>query len=68
MLTGKPVIESFTQGNALDGIFDVSDREEGGDVIFWFNDLEKDSRYGGWPATIEAVSELSIQGDMGCQC
>lgn len=42
----------------LDGIFDVSDREEGGDVIFWFNDLEKDGRYGGWPATIEAVSEL----------
>jgi UDP-glucose:glycoprotein glucosyltransferase len=58
VLTGRPVFESFSQGNVLDGIFDVSDREEGGDVIFWFNDLEKDGRYGGWPATIEAVSEL----------
>ena len=57
VLTGKSVSESFNKGNVLDGIFDVSDRQEGGNVIFWFNDVEKDRRYGGWPANIEAVSQ-----------
>ncbi|KAI6043927.1 glycosyltransferase family 24 protein [Pisolithus marmoratus] len=29
----------------LDGLVDASDRQEGGDVVIWLNDLEKDSRY-----------------------
>lgn len=29
----------------LDAIFDASDRLEGGDIIVWWNDIEKDSRY-----------------------
>lgn len=28
----------------LDGIFDASDRPEGGEVIRWWNDISKDSR------------------------
>lgn len=32
-------------GAAVDGLCDASDREEGGDVILWWNDLEKDKRY-----------------------
>lgn len=28
----------------LDGIFDASDRPEGGEVIRWWNDITKDSR------------------------
>lgn len=29
----------------VDGLVDASDRIEGGDVIIWWNDFEKDSRY-----------------------
>jgi UDP-glucose:glycoprotein glucosyltransferase len=29
----------------LDGLFDASDRPEGGNTIIWCNDIEKDSRY-----------------------
>lgn len=29
----------------LDGLVDASDRQEGGDVVIWLNDLEKDPRY-----------------------
>jgi UDP-glucose:glycoprotein glucosyltransferase len=32
-------------GGALDGIFDASDRNEGGEVLVWWNDIEKDSRW-----------------------
>ena len=36
--------------------FDASDRQEGGDAIIWFNDLENDGRYSMWPTTLRAVS------------
>jgi UDP-glucose:glycoprotein glucosyltransferase len=29
----------------VDNLFDASDRPEGGDLVFWWNDIEKDSRY-----------------------
>lgn len=32
-------------GNVLDGLFDASDRPEGGDIIIWWNDIEKDRRW-----------------------
>jgi UDP-glucose:glycoprotein glucosyltransferase len=38
--------------------FDVRDNLEGGGVIIWLNDLEKDSRYNGWPSEIRNVSLL----------
>jgi UDP-glucose:glycoprotein glucosyltransferase len=28
----------------VDDLFDASDRPEGGGLIFWWNDIEKDSR------------------------
>lgn len=31
-------------GVSLDGMFDASDRPEGGDIIVWWNDFEKDRR------------------------
>lgn len=58
MLTSKGLHESLSEGNVLDGIFDVSDRQEGGNVIMWLNDLEKDGRYRSFPTTIESVSAL----------
>jgi UDP-glucose:glycoprotein glucosyltransferase len=46
LLTHPNVVQSQGASNVLDGIFDASDRPEGGDLIVWWNDMEKDSRYG----------------------
>lgn len=35
--------------------YDYRDDLEGGNVIIWLNNLEKDSRYEDWPSDIEAV-------------
>ncbi|KAG8807237.1 hypothetical protein FRC17_004564 [Serendipita sp. 399] len=56
VLTGQAVAESFNQGSMFDGIFDASDRQEGGEVIMWLNDIEKDERYAKWPKNIEQIS------------
>lgn len=42
----------------LEGYFDASDRIEGGGVIAWFNNIEKDSRYARWPTSLAGVSTL----------
>lgn len=44
-----------TEEDAGEGIFDASDRIEGGDVITWWNDIEKDKRYKSWPNTLQGV-------------
>lgn len=36
--------------------FDWRDEIEGGDVIIWMNDIEKDKRYADWPQLLHAVS------------
>jgi UDP-glucose:glycoprotein glucosyltransferase len=36
--------------------FNWRDVEEGGDVIIWLNDIEKDKRYQQWPVELKAVS------------
>lgn len=40
---------------SLGEIFDASDREEGGDLILWWNDLTKDKRYSKWSKDIQEV-------------
>ena len=35
--------------------YDYRDTEEGGNVIIWLNDIEKDKRYEGWPTSPTAV-------------
>ncbi|KAJ7813688.1 glycosyltransferase family 24 protein [Mycena olivaceomarginata] len=42
-------------GGALDGIFDASDRTEDGEVLVWWNDIEKDSRYAKWSPSIHSI-------------
>lgn len=32
------------RGDTTDDLFDASDRAEDGDLIFWWNDIEKDAR------------------------
>lgn len=39
--------------------YDYRDSEEGGNVIIWLNDIEKDKRYAGWPTSPSAVSYIS---------
>ena len=39
--------------------FDIRDDIEGGNVIIWMNDLEKDSRYKQWPMDIRNVQPFS---------
>jgi UDP-glucose:glycoprotein glucosyltransferase len=36
--------------------FDWRDDIEGGNVIIWMNDIEKDKRYGEWPTSVQDVS------------
>lgn len=36
--------------------YDYRDATEGGQVVIWLNDLEKDKRYEDWPTSIQAVS------------
>jgi UDP-glucose:glycoprotein glucosyltransferase len=40
----------------MDGRVDASDRQEGGDVILWWNDIEKDAKYARWSASFYSVS------------
>jgi UDP-glucose:glycoprotein glucosyltransferase len=42
--------------------FDVRDDIEGGNVIIWLNDLEKDSRYNTWPQGIRNVLPRFVCG------
>ncbi|KAL5522625.1 hypothetical protein ACEPAG_8642 [Sanghuangporus baumii] len=41
--------------DVLDSMFDASDRPEGGDVIVWWNDLTKDSRYARWNPSLTGL-------------
>ena len=39
--------------------FDWTDAGEGGNVIIWLNNIEKDKRYEAWPADLKSVSRTS---------
>ncbi|KAJ1678749.1 killer toxin resistant protein, partial [Spiromyces aspiralis] len=38
-------------------VFDVRDASEGGGIVMWLNDLERDSRYKSWPASLETLKQ-----------
>jgi UDP-glucose:glycoprotein glucosyltransferase len=40
--------------------FDWRDENEGGKVIIWMNDIEKDKRYSDWPSSLAAVSSRFV--------
>jgi hypothetical protein len=44
VLTNPEIGKSATVSGPTDGVFDASDRVEGGNAIVWFNDIEKDKR------------------------
>jgi len=59
VLSSKHVQKALSQGTVLDGVFDVSDRAEGGDVVVWLNDLEKDERYAGMKRNLRSVGSAT---------
>ena len=57
LLTHKAIGRAQSESaDMLDSLFDASDRPEGGDVIVWWNDLTKDSRYARWNPSLTGVS------------
>ena len=44
LLTHTAIARAQSPTAVLDGLFDASDRAEGGDVIGWMNDFETDER------------------------
>lgn len=62
-LTGPEVVSLLTHNDIAlsksDGEpqrYDWTDSEEGGNIIIWLNDIEKDKRYESWPANLNAVN------------
>lgn len=54
LLSNPAITETQTNDDAQR--YDFRDETEGGNVIIWMNDIEKDSRYQDWPTNIRAVS------------
>ncbi|KAI4148761.1 MAG: hypothetical protein LQ340_004950, partial [Diploschistes diacapsis] len=44
--------------------YDYRDKAEGGNVIIWFNDIEKDKRYKDWPTHSSALLQRMFPGQM----
>lgn len=55
LVSHESILAAHREGGAVEGIFDASDREEGGDVIVWWNDLEKDQMYAHWSENMHIV-------------
>ncbi|KAK4688056.1 UDP-glucose:glycoprotein glucosyltransferase, partial [Tremellales sp. Uapishka_1] len=53
-LISDPLVgQAQTEEDPLEGLVDASDRPEEGQVITWWNDMEKDKRYQQWPKHIQ---------------
>ncbi|KXN87330.1 UDP-glucose:glycoprotein glucosyltransferase [Leucoagaricus sp. SymC.cos] len=52
VLTHSAVASAQKDGGVTDGLFDASDRTEGGGVVVWWNDFEKDKRYARWSPSL----------------
>ncbi|KAK2792291.1 hypothetical protein FQN52_003768 [Onygenales sp. PD_12] len=44
--------------------YDYRDELEGGNVIIWLNDIEKDRRYEGWPSTLDTLLRPTYPGQL----
>lgn len=60
LVSHESILAALRESGAVEGIFDASDREEGGDAIIWWNDIEKDQMYASWSDNIRIVS---MQGE-----
>ncbi|CCO31204.1 UDP-glucose:glycoprotein glucosyltransferase [Rhizoctonia solani AG-1 IB] len=55
VLTNPEIGKASAASGPTDGVFDASDREEGGGAIVWLNDIEKDKRYSRWPSSLTVL-------------
>lgn len=57
---------ALTQGQTGDEAqrYDFRDEIEGGKVIVWVNDIEKDSRYQSWPTELRALLQRTYPGQL----
>lgn len=60
LLTHPNISAAQSEKDVLEGLFDASDRLEGGEVITWWNDLQRDSRYARWSGSLYAVRSFLI--------
>ena len=61
ILSNPIIAESKVDGDAQR--YDYRDAIEGGKVIVWLNDIEKDKRYSSWPSHSSAVGPLFSRGN-----
>ncbi|KAF1963536.1 hypothetical protein CC80DRAFT_8234 [Byssothecium circinans] len=53
-----------TQSEAEPQRYDFRDDIEGGNVIVWLNDIEKDEMYESWPTTLQALLQRTYPGSL----
>ncbi|PPQ88795.1 hypothetical protein CVT25_010481 [Psilocybe cyanescens] len=64
LLTHSAIAIAQKESAAMEALFDASDRPEGGDVIVWWNDMEKDSRYAKWNPSLYALLRPMYPGSL----
>ncbi|KAL4926812.1 putative UDP-glucose:glycoprotein glucosyltransferase [Aspergillus undulatus] len=62
LLTHESVTESVAQDTPQR--YDYRDELEGGGVIIWLNDLEKDAKYDSWPGDLSAFLRRTYPGQL----
>lgn len=62
LLTHSTLAKSQSGSSVEDGIVDASDRPEGGHVIVWWNDFNKDGRYESWKPSIHGLLQPLYPG------
>lgn len=62
LLSHEAITESQVQQESPR--YDWRDDAEGGDVIIWMNDIEKDKRYLDWPETVSAFLQRTFPGQL----
>lgn len=55
ILSDDRIGDSLSTADPMDSLVDASDRPEGGGVIKWWNNIEKDKRYANLPESISVV-------------
>lgn len=62
ILTHEAIASSKVEGDAPR--YDYRDDLEGGKIIVWLNDIEKDKRYSSWPAYTSALLQRTYPGQL----
>ncbi|KAF9478976.1 hypothetical protein BDN70DRAFT_807681 [Pholiota conissans] len=64
LLTSPTIAANQNDVRGMDAVFDASDRPEGGDIIIWWNDMEKDKRYSRWNPSLYSLMRPMYPGAM----